>query len=83
VQRVQRGEAGSRSQSLWGDEIETSLSKRAPTEAHAKDVEKFFQTHAAPKATKKIEQMLEEIRALAKFRARNATALKAHFGRNA
>ena len=54
-----------------------------PTEAHAKDVEKFFETHAAPKATKKIEQMLEEIRALAKFRARNATSLKAHFGRNA
>jgi hypothetical protein len=35
VQRVQRGEAGSRSQSLWGDEIETSLIKRVPTEADA------------------------------------------------
>lgn len=50
-----------------------------PTEAHAKDVESFFRKHPAPFATAKIRQTLEGVRARAKFRARNRTALAEFF----
>ena len=49
------------------------------SQTHAKDVEKFFKAHPAPKAAEAIKHMLEEIRFRAKFRARNAAALRACF----
>ncbi len=51
-----------------------------PSEDHAKDVEAFFKAHPAPFATEVIKQTLEGIRARAKFRDRNADALKSYFG---
>jgi puromycin-sensitive aminopeptidase len=46
-----------------------------PEEEHARDVEAFFKDHPAPFATERIKQTLEGIRARAKFRRRNASAL--------
>ncbi len=50
-----------------------------PSEAHAADVEAFFQAHPAPYASEKIKQTLEGIRARARFRSRNAAAFAAFF----
>jgi aminopeptidase N len=52
-----------------------------PSEAHARDIESFFQKNPAPFATEVIKQTLEGIRARATFRARNASALKEFFGK--
>jgi puromycin-sensitive aminopeptidase len=48
-------------------------------DAHAGEVESFFQAHPAPYGTERIRQTLEGIRARAKFRARNRSAFAAHF----
>jgi puromycin-sensitive aminopeptidase len=50
-----------------------------PDEAHAADVEAFFQSHPSPYATEKIRQTLESIRARAKFKARNLADFRAYF----
>ncbi len=50
-----------------------------PSEEHATEIEAFFKDHPAPFATERIKQTLEGIRARAKFRARNANALKTYF----
>lgn len=63
-------------------EIISAAAAGIPSEAHAKDVEQFFKTHPTPSATQKIDQTLERIRILARFRAQNAGALAAYFNPN-
>jgi aminopeptidase 2 len=64
--------------SMIGDII-SAAAGGIPTEAHAKDVAKFFKTHPAPFATESIKQTLEGIRARSKFRMRNTKALTEYF----
>lgn len=61
--------------------IISAAASAIPSEAHARDVEAFFKRHPAPFATAKIRQVLEGIRARARFRKRNARALADFFGR--
>ncbi len=50
-----------------------------PSEAHAAEVEAFFQAHPAPFGSEKLRQTLEGIRARAKFRERNQSGLAEFF----
>lgn len=45
------------------------------TEARAKEVEKFFETHSAPAAERKIQQSVENIRLNAKWMERESTSV--------
>jgi puromycin-sensitive aminopeptidase len=57
----------------------TSACSGIPREEHAAEVEAFFKEHPAPFASEKIKQLLEGIRARAKFRVRNSAALERFF----
>jgi aminopeptidase N len=57
----------------------TSGASGIPTLEHADEVESFYKEHPTPYATERIKQTLEGIRARARFRLRNQSALAAYF----